>query len=153
MLNEYQNLVSTEKEMKLQVFINELTNELYNNEKIEIDSKKLLELLSYLTSNENISTQMKSAIEYQNRRIVDILHKKEVKYLKKYIKEIIKEKQELTTALLDSMPVRKVKDKIEENNKIMIDTQNKYPGTYAMLDEWRNAKAQNDILEDLTEDK
>ena len=35
----------------------------------------------------------------------------------------------------------------------MIDTQNKYPGTYAMLDEWRNAKAQNDILEELLEDK
>ena len=48
---------------------------------------------------------------------------------------------------------QKVKDKIEENNKIMIDTQNKYPGTYAMLDEWRNAKAQNDILEELLEDK
>ena len=52
-----------------------------------------------------------------------------------------------------SIPVQKVKDKIEENNKIMIDTQNKYPGTYAMLDEWRNAKAQNDILEELLEDK
>lgn len=51
------------------------------------------------------------------------------------------------------IPVQKVKDKIEENNKIMIDTQNKYPGTYAMLDEWRNAKAQNDILEELLEDK
>ena len=51
------------------------------------------------------------------------------------------------------IPVQKVKDKIEENNKIMIDTQNKYPGTYAMLDEWRNAKAQNDILEDLLEEK
>ena len=53
----------------------------------------------------------------------------------------------------NSIPVQKVKDKIEENNKIMIDTQNKYPGTYAMLDEWRNAKAQNDILEELLEDK
>ena len=52
-----------------------------------------------------------------------------------------------------SIPVQKVKDKIEENNKIMIDTQNKYPGTYTMLDEWRNAKAQNDILEELLEDK
>ena len=51
------------------------------------------------------------------------------------------------------IPKQKVKDKIEENNKIMIDTQNKYPGTYAMLDEWRNAKAQNDILEELLEDK
>lgn len=117
MLKELQNLVSTEKEMKLQVFINELTNELYNNEKIEIDSKKLLELLSYLTSNENISTQMKTAIEYQNRRIVDILHKKEVEYLKKYIKEIIKEKQELTTDLLDSIPVARIKNKIEELKK------------------------------------
>ena len=53
----------------------------------------------------------------------------------------------------NSIPVQKVKDKIEENNKIMIDTQDKYPGTYAMLDEWRNAKAQNDILEELLEEK
>ena len=35
----------------------------------------------------------------------------------------------------------------------MIDTQNKYTGTYAMLDEWRNAKAQNDILKELLEEK
>ena len=53
----------------------------------------------------------------------------------------------------NSIPVQKVKDKIEENNKIMIDTQNKYTGTYAMLDEWRNAKAQNDILKELLEEK
>ena len=60
---------------------------------------------------------------------------------------------EVTSLYLNSIPKQKVKDKIEENNKIMIDTQNKYPGTYAMLDEWRNAKAQNDILEELLEDK
>ena len=60
---------------------------------------------------------MKTAIEYQNRRIVDILHKKEVEYLKKYIKEIIKEKQELTTDLLDSIPVARIKNKIEELKK------------------------------------
>ena len=112
MLNEYQNLVPSEKEMKLRVFINELTNELYNNEKIEIDSKKLLELLSYLTSNENISTQMKSAIEYQNRRIVDILHKKEVNHLKDYIKYL----------KVHSIPVQKVNDEIEKYEYMLAKT-------------------------------
>lgn len=100
MLSEYENLVPTEKEMELRVFINQLTNNLYSNEKIEVDSKKLLELLSYLTSNENISTPMKTALEYQNRRITDILHKKEVEHLKKYIK-YLKE---------NSIPVQKVKE-------------------------------------------
>ena len=104
MLSEYENLVPTEKEMELRVFINQLTNNLYSNEKIEVDSKKLLELLSYLTSNENISIPMKTALEYQNSRITDILHKKEVEHLKKYIK-YLKE---------NSIPVQKVKDKIEE---------------------------------------
>lgn len=107
MLSEYENLVPTEKEMELRVFINQLTNDLYNNKKIEVNSKKLLELLSYLTSNENMSTQMKSALEYQNSRITDILHKKEVEHLKKYIK-YLKE---------NSIPVQKVKDKIEELKK------------------------------------
>ena len=98
MLNEYENLVPTEKEMELRVFINQLTDDLYSNEKIEVDSKKLLELLSYLTSNENMSIQMKSAVEYQNTRITDILHKKEVGHLKKHIKYL----QE------NSIPVQKV---------------------------------------------
>lgn len=107
MLSEYENLVPTEKEMELRVFINQLTNDLYNNKKIEVNSKKLLELLSYLTSNENMSTQMKSALEYQNSRITDILHKKEVDHLKEHIKYLEE----------NSIPVQKVKDKIEELKK------------------------------------
>lgn len=59
------------------------------------------------------------------------------------------ETKELNKIFNNVVSKQKVKEKIEENNKIMIDTQNKYPGTYALLDEWRNAKAQNDILEEL----
>ena len=58
MLREYENLIPTEKEKELQLFINKLVLDLYNNEKIKVNSKKLLELLSYLTSNENISTSL-----------------------------------------------------------------------------------------------
>lgn len=104
MLYEEGNLVTSEKELKLQVFINQLINDLYNNKKIEVDSEKLLELLSYLTSDETISTQMKSCVEVQNRRITDILHKREVEHLKKYI-EYLKE---------NSIQKQRVKDKIEE---------------------------------------
>ena len=86
MLFEKENLIESEKEIKLQIYVEQLTNDLYRNKKIEVDSKKILELLSYLTSNENISTEMKTATEYQNRKITDILHKKEVEQLKKYIK-------------------------------------------------------------------
>lgn len=103
MLNELQNLVPSEKEQKLQVFVNQLINDLYNNRKIEVDSEKLLELLSYLTSDENISTQMKSCVEVQNRRITDILHKKEIEHLKKYI-GYLKE---------DSIPKQKVKEGLD----------------------------------------
>lgn len=86
MLNELQNLIPSEKEIKLQIYINKLIYELYNNEKTEVDSKKLLELLSYLTSDENISSSMKTATECCNRNITDILHKKEVDKLKNEIK-------------------------------------------------------------------
>ena len=116
MLNEYQNLVPTEKEIKLQIFIGQLINDSYFNEKIKVDSKNLLELLSYLTSNENISTQMKTAIEYQNRKTVDILHIKEVEYLKKQIK-YLKE---------NYISKQKIKDKIDEINKAYEKSKNKY---------------------------
>ena len=35
----------------------------------------------------------------------------------------------------------------------MLDTQTKYKGTYALLDEWRNAKAQENILIRLLEEE
>ena len=116
MLNEYQNLVPTEKEIKLQIFIGQLINDSYFNEKIKVDSKNLLELLSYLTSNENISTQMKTAIEYQNRKTVDILHIKEVEYLKKQIK-YLKE---------NYISKQKIKDKIDEINKAYEKSKNEH---------------------------
>lgn len=121
MLNEYQNLVPTEKEMKLQMFINQLTNDLYSSEKIEVDSKKLLELLSYLTSNENISTQMKSAVEYQNSRITDILHKKEIEHLKKYIKENLIPRQKVEEILVKAevMDYYSLPDVIEDLEKVL----------------------------------
>lgn len=140
MLNEYQNLVPSEKEMKLRVFINQLTNDLYNNEKIEIDSRNLLELLSYLTSDENISTQMKSALEYQNSRITDILHKKEVDHLKEYIKYLEEH----------SILVQKVKDVLQNNRNELFST------TYINDEQYkpytmqikRINKIENELLED-----
>ena len=138
MLSEYENLVPTEKEMELRVFINQLTNNLYSNEKIEVNSKKLLELLSYLTSNENISTPMKTALEYQNSIITDILHKKEVEHLKKYIK-YLKE---------NSIPVQKVKDKIEELKKDYEDSKDENGETEYYYPDYTIRK-----LEELLEDK
>lgn len=100
MLFEEEKLIPSEKEIKLQIYINKLIYELYNNEKTEVDSKKLLELLSYLTSDENISTQMKSCVEVQNRKITDILHKREVEHLKKHI-EYLKENSVLKQKVID----------------------------------------------------
>lgn len=48
---------------------------------------------------------------------------------------------------------QKVIDKININNNIMLETKNKYPSTYTALDEWRNAKAQNEVLEEILEEK
>lgn len=107
MLNELKNLIPTEQETKLTVYIHNLINDLYYNEKIEVNSKELLELLSYLTSSDNISTQMRSAVAIQNSRIVDILHKKEVEHLKKYI-EYLEE---------NSIPKQKVKEELEKAKK------------------------------------
>lgn len=135
MLNELQNLVPSEKEQKLQVFVNQLINNLYNNKKIEVDSEKLLELLSYLTSDENISTQMKSCVEVQNRRITDILHKKEVEHYKKYI-GYLKE---------NSILKQKVKEKLE-NNKNSINQMNNE-------DLKRLITYENEVLQELLEDK
>lgn len=139
MLNELQNLVPSEKELRIQLFINQLTNDLYNNEKIEVNSEMLLELLSYLTSNENISTQMKSAVEVQNRRITDILHKKEVDKLKNEIKYMEK----------NYIPSQKVKNKIEENNKLI----EKCKDELEHYGEIYLYEHDNKILQELLEDK
>ncbi len=84
-----------------------------------------------------------------DRYLKEIINNLEIK--ENYIEYI--ETEELNKIFNNVVSKQKLKEKIEENNKIMIDTQNKYPGTYAMLDEWRNAKAQNDILEELLEEK
>lgn len=142
MLNEYKELIPTKKEMKLQIYINQLINDLYSNEKIEVDSIKLLELLSYLTSNENISTQMKTATEYQNRKISDILHIKEVEHLKNYIK-YLKE---------NSIPKQKIRDVILKiiNYKIPRATNNGYYHDYFVNQEYKEdfVKLFNKLLED-----
>ena len=118
MLFEKENLIESEKEIKLQIYVEQLTNDLYRNKKIEVDSKKILELLSYLTSNENISTEMKTAIEYQNRKITDILHKKEVEQLKKYIKYLEQNsaeiKQKNTELAEKNAEIEKLKKVLDE---------------------------------------
>ena len=140
MLNELQNLVLTKKEKQLQVFINQLTNELYNNEKIEVDSKKLLELLSYLTSNENISKQMESAVEDIHRRTTDILNKKQTEKFKDYIKYLEE----------NSIPKQKVKDVLQNNRNELFSTtyiDDKQYKPYTMQIDRIN-KIENELLED-----
>ena len=118
MLFENENLVPTEKEMRLQIFINQLVNDLFNNEKIEVNSKDLLELLSYLTSNEEISSEMKTATEYQRRNIEAILHKREVDILKERLKQLEEERNTYRKQLNDVFSRGFIhKDKIKEKNK------------------------------------
>ena len=58
---------------------------------------------------------MQKQIDDKDKRIKEL--EEENKKLKRYSKEIIKEKQELTTDLLDSIPVARIKNKIEELKK------------------------------------
>lgn len=114
-----------------------MTNDLYNKEKVEVDSKKLLELLSYLTSEENISTQMKSAIEYQNKRISNVLNKIQVERFKDYIKHL----EEKTISK------QKVKYKIESYKELQNNHIKKYDEVNDTLQGIIN------VLEGLLEDK
>lgn len=95
MLKELEKLIATEKESKLQIYINKLLNDLFNNKELKVNSKELLELLSYLTSEENMSTSMKTAIDYKNKHIENYLNKERESYLKGIIekqRKIIREK-------------------------------------------------------------
>lgn len=95
MIKELEKLIPTEKERKLQIYIKKLLNGLFNNNELKVNNNELLELLSYLTSEENISTSMKTAIAYENKHIQNYLNKERESYLKEIIekqKEIIREK-------------------------------------------------------------
>lgn len=107
MLYEEKNLVPSEEEKRLQIYTNKLINDLYKSEKTEVNSIDLLILISYLTSDNNISSSMKTAIEMCNRNITDILHIKEVDKLKNEIKYMEK----------NYIPKQKVIDKIEKRKK------------------------------------
>lgn len=69
---------------------------------------------------------------------------------KRYFDKLVDRIKELEE---NSIPKQKVIDKININSNIMLETKNKYPSTYTALDEWRNAKAQNEVLEKILEDK
>lgn len=107
MLYEEKNLVPSEEEKRLQIYTNKLINDLYKSEKTEVNSIDLLILISYLTSDNNISSSMKTAIGMCNRNITDILHIKEVDKLKNEIKYMEK----------NYIPKQKVIDKIEKRKK------------------------------------
>lgn len=95
MIKELEKLIPTEKEIKLQIYIEKLLNGLFNNNELKVNSNELLELLSYLTSEGNISTSMRISIAYENKHIQNYLNKERESYLKEIIekqKEIIREK-------------------------------------------------------------
>ena len=77
---------------------------------------KLQEINGYILTkgiDEPLKTATQIECEYQKQYIIQ----QEITRLKQYAKELMKEKQQLTTALLDSIPKQKVKDKIEDIKK------------------------------------
>lgn len=95
MLFEKENLVCSEREIKIQFFIKELMNKFYQaDETIVVDKEMLLETLSFLTSSENITSSTKTAVEELHRNVSNMLLQKENEYLKDYIKKLtIEEKK------------------------------------------------------------
>lgn len=82
---------------------------------------KLQEINGYILTkgiDEPLKTATQIECEYQKQYIIQ----QEITRLKQYAKELMKEKQQLTTALLDSIPTQKVKDILneiqEEYNKL-----------------------------------
>lgn len=98
MLNEFKNIIPTKEEMEIHFYINNLVEELFKNNKVSVNSKKLLKLLSYLTGERNISSYMKTALEYKNKNIQNYIYKEKEEHLNEIIKNqanIIKEKDKL----------------------------------------------------------
>ena len=126
MLNELQNLVPSEKEMRLQLFINQLINDLYNNEKIEVDSKRLLELLSYLTrmGGQTMTKEQEEAIErIEELRDSYELHQRSwanrcLNIIEDYVKNSVykNKKMEETEYLEEDKFIEKLKKYIEDDN-------------------------------------
>lgn len=79
MLFEDENLINREQECRLRIIINDILNKAYLKDEIDIKSENLIELLYYLTDNTKISTDMRSAIEYEHIRMGDVLHKRQIK--------------------------------------------------------------------------
>lgn len=102
---------------------------------------------------------MKIADERDELEEIEKSHRKENGKLRERVKELEEENQQLEAIKdeairrynLESIPTSLVEEKIEENNKIMQETEKKYKGTYAGLDEYRNALAQNKVLQELLE--
>lgn len=75
---------------------------------------KLQEINGYILTkgiDEPLKTATQIECEYQKQYIIQ----QEITRLKQYAKELMKEKQQLTTALLDSIPTQKVKDVLQNN--------------------------------------
>ena len=103
---------------------------------------KLQEINGYILTkgiDEPLKTATQIECEYQKQYIIQ----QEITRLKQYAKELMKEKQQLTTALLDSIPKQKVKDKIEKLKK---DYDKKYD---LFMGHKFQSKEQQDILKQM----
>lgn len=88
---------------------------------------------------------MQKQIDDKDKKIKEL--EEENNNLKRYSKEIIKEKQELTTDLLDSIPVARIKNKIEELKKQKEEL--KYKAKLGLI---QRINAEMKLLEELLEE-
>ena len=145
--------------------------------RIEIIIETLSDHIEFEDYDEDVlkeASKDKEAIEellkaYKELKEIEESHRKENGELREKVKQLeeenktlnernqylVKYRAKLEKELYESnenyIPVSLVEEKIEENNKIMQETEKKYKGTYAGLDEYRNALAQNKVLQELLE--
>lgn len=106
MLNEFKKIIHTNEEMEILYYLNNLVEELFKNNKVTVNSKKLIKLLSYLTGEQNISSSMKTALEYNNKNIQNYIYKVKEEHLNEIIENqanIIKEKDKLINLIGEVM--------------------------------------------------
>ena len=80
--------------------------------------EKISKCFTYSMWSEDTSALRRILQDYTRQKQINEEHQKINGELRKKVKELIKEKQELTSSLLDSIPIQKIEDMFEESQKL-----------------------------------
>ena len=80
--------------------------------------EKISKCFTYSMWSEDTSALRRILQDYTRQKQINEEHQKINGELREKVKELIKEKQELTSSLLDSIPIQKIEDMFEESQKL-----------------------------------